>query len=122
MVDSSKGMPQDLSEIEAMLENSLEDYVMSRAERREFKHLLQESKGDTKKQAMVRQLAFRMAQSKVEESPLVFEWLENVIKVLFAKENEVDSRAYFSPGEECLNQIRAFISGAVQSLDVCIFT
>ena len=111
-----------LHKVETMLESSLEDYVMSRSERREFKDLLRESRGDSKQQAMVRQLAFKMAQAKAEESPLVMEWLENVIKILFAKESEVDSRAYFSPGEECLNQIRAFISGATESLDICIFT
>lgn len=119
---AKKNMSNLLHKVETMLESSLEDYVMSRSERREFKDLLRESRGDSKQQAMVRQLAFKMAQAKAEESPLVMEWLENVIKILFAKESEVDSRAYFSPGEECLNQIRAFISGATESLDICIFT
>ena len=115
-------LKMELEKIETMLEESLEDYVMSRSERREFKELMSSCKGDVRMAAMVRGLAFRLAQQKVEESHQVLDWLENVVKVIYAKESEVKNRVCFSPGDECLNEIRAFVSGAVKTLDICVFT
>lgn len=112
----------DLSQIEKCLEDSLEDYVLSRSERKEFKSLLLEVRGDSKAEAMLRGLAFRLANQKFEESPLVLEWLENVIKTIYSKERKVSQKAYFSPGNDCLNEIRSFIAEARSSLDICVFT
>ena len=102
----------EIEKIEEMLVDSLEDYVMSRKERKDFRELMSNCKGDSKRAAMVRSLAFRLAKDKVEESHQVMDWLENVIKVIY----------WFSPGTDCLNAIRSFISEAKESLDICVFT
>ena len=111
-----------IDQVAKVLSESLEDYVMSRAERRDFKALMEEVRGDTKAISTVRSLAFRMARDQMEESHQVMEWLEVVIKTLYAKESKSSNRAYFSPGTDCLNEIRSFISGASESLDICVFT
>jgi phosphatidylserine/phosphatidylglycerophosphate/cardiolipin synthase-like enzyme len=50
------------------------------------------------------------------------DWLQDVIKLLYAKENKVKASAYFSPGKDCLHRIRRLIGEARESLDICIFT
>jgi len=112
----------EIEQIEAHLVESLEDFVMSRGERREFRQLMEMIRGDHKSVAIVRKMAFRLATQRMEESNQVMDWLEAVIKVIYGKENEVKSRAYFSPGEDCLNEINSFVSGARESLDLCVFT
>jgi len=112
----------EIDQVEKVLRESLDDYVMSRAERRDFKALMEEARGDTKAISTVRSLAFRMARDQMEESHQVMEWLEAVVKTLYGKESKTSNRAYFSPGNDCLNEIRSFISGASKSLDLCIFT
>ena len=50
------------------------------------------------------------------------EWLEAVIKLIYANETKIKSSAYFSPGEECLHRIRRLINEAKHTLDICVFT
>ena len=56
--------------IQQALEASLEDFSISRSERKELKALLASTQGDQTEQAKVRQLAFRMATSAMGESGL----------------------------------------------------
>lgn len=110
--------------IQQALEASLEDYAISRSERKELKDLLESIQGKTSEQAIVRKLAFRMATKVIGEigEPASMEWLEGVIKLLYASENEIKVEAYFSPGEDCLHRIRRFISESQRTLDICVFT
>ncbi|MGB0776341.1 MAG: phospholipase D-like domain-containing protein [Akkermansiaceae bacterium] len=113
-----------MQEIENALTASLEDFTISRSERKELKPLLAAVQGDRTGQAKVRQLAFRMATSAMEEVGEVtaMDWLEGVIKLLYSNEMKVRASAYFSPGEDCLHRIRRMISEASQTLDICVFT
>lgn len=113
-----------MDEIRQALESSLEDFSVSRAERKELKHLLARTQGNLIEQAKVRQLAFRMATNAVGELGEIpaMDWLESVIKILYANEMEVKASAYFSPGEDCLHRIRRLVSEAKRSLDICVFT
>ena len=53
--------------IEQALETSLEDFSISRSEKKELKPLLAAAQGDKTEQAKIRQIAFRMATKAMEE-------------------------------------------------------
>lgn len=110
--------------IQQTLEASLEDFAISRSERKELKILLATIQGNKTEQAKVRQLAFRLATQAIEEvgELTAMDWLEGVIKLLYSNEMKIKASAYFSPGDDCLHRIRRMISEAQQSLDICIFT
>jgi len=110
--------------IQQTLEASLEDFAISRSERKELKTLLATIQGNKTEQAKVRQLAFRLATNAIEEvgELTAMDWLEGVIKLLYSNEMKIKASAYFSPGDDCLHRIRRMISEAQQSLDICIFT
>lgn len=110
--------------IQQALETSLEDFAVSRSERKELKPLLASAQGNQTKQAKIRQLSFRMATKAMEEMGEVtaMDWLESIIKLLYSNEMKVKASAYFSPGEDCLHRIRRLATEAKQSLDICVFT
>lgn len=110
--------------IQQTLEASLEDFAISRSERKELKILLATIQGNKTEQAKVRQLAFRLATKAIEEvgELTAMDWLEGVIKLLYSNEMKIKASAYFSPGDDCLHRIRRLIAEAQQSLDICIFT
>ena len=113
-----------MQDIQTLLEQSIEDFSISRSERKELKVALAQISGQTAEQAKARQLAFRMATKVISEigELAAMEWLEGVIKLIYANENKISSSAYFSPGEDCLHRIRRFINEAQTTLDICVFT
>lgn len=113
-----------MQNIQRVLKSSLEDFTISRSERKELKPLLAAAQGDKTEQAKIRQLAFRMATSAMEEVGEVtaMDWLESIIKLLYSNEMKVKASAYFSPGEDCLHRIRRLIGEAQKTLDICVFT
>lgn len=117
-------MTYDMEGIDKLLEDSIEDFAISRSERKELKIALTKISGQKTEQAKTRQLAFRMATKVISEigELAAMEWLEGVIKLIYANENQIKSNAYFSPGEDCLHRIRRLISEAQATLDICIFT
>jgi phosphatidylserine/phosphatidylglycerophosphate/cardiolipin synthase-like enzyme len=114
----------EISHIEQVLADSLEDFSISRSERKELKELLATIQGNVSEQAKVRQLAFRLCTKSIGEigEMAAMDWLQSVIKLLYSKEAEVKSSAYFSPGDDCLHRIQQFIREAQHSLDICVFT
>lgn len=110
--------------IQQALEASLEDFSISRSEKKELKPLLAAVQGDKTAQAKIRQMAFRMATKAMEEIGEVtaMDWLEGVIKLLYSNEMKVKASSYFSPGEDCLHRIRRLIGEAQRTLDICVFT
>lgn len=113
-----------MSDLEIFLRDSLEDFTLSRSERKELKTRLATIAGDHTAQAKARQLAFNLAKGAVDEFGKItaLDWLQDVIKLLYASENEIKADAYFSPGDECLHRIRRLIAEARQTLDICVFT
>lgn len=113
-----------MSDLETFLRDSLEDFTLSRSERKELKTRLATIAGDRTAQAKARQLAFNLAKGAVDEFGKItaLDWLQDVIKLLYASENEIKADAYFSPGDECLHRIRRLIAEARQTLDICVFT
>lgn len=113
-----------MQDIQSLLEQSLEDFSISRSERKELKDAFAKISGQTAEQAIARHLAFRMATKVISEigELAAMEWLEGVIKLIYASEQKITSSSYFSPGEDCLHCIRRFIAEAKYSLDICVFT
>lgn len=114
----------EIHDIEQVLTDSLEDFSISRSERKELKVLLNGIQGNASEQAKVRQLAFRLATKVMSEigEMAAMDWLQSVTKLLYSKEASVKSSAYFSPGEDCLHRIQRFIREAQNTLDICVFT
>jgi mitochondrial cardiolipin hydrolase len=113
-----------MTELETLLTSSLEDFALSRSEKKELKTHIAKLAGDTIEQAKTRQLAFKLAHQAIEEFGQItaMDWLQGVIKLLYASENEIKANAYFSPGDDCLHHICRFIKEAQKSLDICVFT
>lgn len=113
-----------MSELETFLRESLEDFALSRSEKKELKTHLAEINGNTTEQAKARQMAFKLAHGAINEFGQItaLDWLQGVIKLLYASENEIKASAYFSPGDDCLHRIRRLIGEARHSLDICVFT
>ncbi len=113
-----------MKQIQQTLEASLEDFSISRSERKELKQLLADTQGDKTAQAKIRQLAFRLATQAIEEvgELTAMDWLQGVIKLLYSNEMKIKASAYFSPGDDCLHRIRQLIGEAQHTLDICIFT
>jgi len=113
-----------MSDLENFLRASLEDFALTRSEKKELKVHLAGITGDKTAQAKARQLAFRLANSAIDEFGQItaMDWLQDVIKLLYAGENQVKASAYFSPGEDCLHRIRRLITEAQRTLDICVFT
>ena len=76
-----------MEKIKLGLEASLDDFAISRSERKELKTLLGKLQGDKIAQAKVRQMAFRMATKAMEEVGEItaMDWLEGIIKLLYSK-------------------------------------
>ncbi len=113
-----------MEKIQQQLIDSLEDFALSRSERKELKTLISQLQGNHIELAKVRTMAFRLATKSLEEfgELTVMDWLEAVIKQLYSNEMKIKASAYFSPGDDCLHRIREFISGARSQLDICVFT
>ena len=113
-----------MTELETLLTSSLEDFALSRSEKKELKTQLAQLAGDTVAQAKTRQFAFKLAHQGIEEFGQItaMDWLQGVIKLLYTRENKIKASAYFSPGDDCLHRICRFIKEARQSLDICVFT
>ena len=106
------------------LKSSIEDFNMARSERRDLKELLKPIKSDRTKKALTRAKAFELASEnlKIHKNHEVFEWLEDVVKLIYSKESSLKSSAYFSPGDDCLNRICRLIDESTRSIDICVFT
>ena len=113
-----------MSDFEISMRESLEDFALSRSEKKSLKNYLSRIAGNRTEQAKARQLAFKLTQEAINEFGQItaLDWLQGFIKLLYANENETKASAFFSPGDECLHRIRRLISESRRSLDICVFT
>lgn len=113
-----------MSKLEKFMKESLEDFALSRSEKKELKSHLAKIAGNSTEQAQTRQLAFKLAQGAINEFGQItaLDWLQGVIKLLYTSENEIKASAFFSPGDDCLHRIRRLISESRHTLDICVFT
>lgn len=113
--------------IEDMLRETLEDHRLSRGEKSALKTRFSDHSGDN---AVIRAVAFDLARAEIAEhrgdDRQIVDWLEGVVKALDSSSNEgqdgFSSRAYFSPGDDCLNSIVTILKAIRTSADICVFT
>ena len=113
-------------EFDRILKHTLSDYRVSRGERRVLKSVLDEMDADEQQLAFLRHRAFEIARHEVlgPEADAVLRWLEDVVKVLQPNPDaSVPSpKAYFSPGERCVNAILGLLKQTRRTADICVFT
>lgn len=114
-------------ELQNLLQQSLEDLLLSRGERQALRQVFEELAPEPNEIAALRHLIFETARSRVElrDSRRVLDWLEELMKLLQAPRAAIEvhsSESYFSPGEECPQRIMQLLRAARTDLDICVFT
>ena len=116
--------PQQMRE---MLEQSLADRRMSRAEKSVLNRHLEDAKADAEELAHFRRVAFGLAKNAIDATngTLIVEWLEEVMKVLqpaAGQGKEEIAEAWFSPHGDCPQRIQTLLAQARRTVDLCVFT
>lgn len=110
------------------LEERTRQGALSRKEKKALRALLESRDDSESERAALRAWAFGVIESLPEETldGTHISWLRDVVKLLSPVPSERTrqdlSRAYFSPGEECLRTIRELIARSKETLDICVFT
>lgn len=105
------------------LQQSLEDCYLSKKEKSALKSVLAK---ETLDQQTVNSLSARiidLANEKVTETNyrLVMQWMKDVNALLQSSAAQ-QSRAYFSPGDDCRNAIVQQMNLSLRHLKICVFT
>ena len=125
-----------IRELDTALEQCLADHRLSPGESTALNAVLQEVRSDPSKLARIRNYAFELVARErslsaggIDES--AFTWLQQVItlaqrsqlsELKAIQQEEVEVRAWFSPGNDCRNAILRNIGQAHETLDICVFT
>lgn len=116
--------------LETALDETFEDFRLSRGEKSAFKALLQDYRCDGEALNLARNHAFALVSLHVRSQPAyemdALGWLEHIVKTLDQVRGSAASlradEAWFSPGDACKRRILEAIDDARLSLDVCVFT
>ncbi len=112
------------------LEKTLEDYRLSRSEKRALSELVESVGTDETQLALFRNQVFDKAREALPPDPqsrAVVDWLEAVMKVLQPIRPSTSSaqdrmEAHFSPSDYAVQRLVSFLTFAKTSLDICVFT
>lgn len=122
------GMPADLAEIERLLDASLDDDRLSRAERRTLDALL-EDVDDPDQRLLLLERAFRLFGERLSRPSdrARLAWLHTVTKRLgrrppAAAPESTLAQVYFAPRDDCAARIVDRITSARRSFEACVFT
>jgi mitochondrial cardiolipin hydrolase len=107
--------------LKEVLQSTFDDQVLSKGERQVISKVFKEIVAPMDRR-FIRNRAFEIVQDYGPNTQTL-KWLEEVIKCLDDKEDEVPSHeVYFSPGEACRQKIIALCGQAKKSIKVCVFT
>ena len=120
-------------EVKALLQETLEDYQLTKKERNELRDLLDDVRGDEQRRALYRSMAFDAAREALAKADAgqrfqVLDWLEGTVKTLHPAENlpaagrTEAASAFFSPDDNCVGKIIDLFAQSRGSVDVCVFT
>ena len=115
-----------ISEIEQIIDRSLEDFKFDDDEKKIFKALSVTISDDQRR--FIQNKSFELSKPYIEkggtEAIRVLNWLERIIKAIQPAEelSGIKSSAYFSPGESCRNKIINLIKESKHALNICVFT
>ncbi len=109
----------------SLLETSLEDFRLSRSERRELRDLIQSRAADGAALARLESQVFELAEERSGAGD-VLGWLRQVIGLVNAVRKETTERPeqqlFFSPRDDCPQVIGSLIRSARERIRVCVFT
>ena len=113
-------------QVVALIDDSIEDHFLTKAEKKRIKALLLELSPDKRISDVLRSELFNIARNQINADNYseILLWVENVNKlILSANKVEVQQESvYFSPGEECLQAIISQIRNARNKIRICLFT
>lgn len=120
-------MRMDQTQLKELFEASLEDYKLSRSEKRSVQSAIQEFGTDPQRVALARSILFQLARENLgaDKQAELLDWIEDTVKALTPRDAQVDdseARAYFSPGHDCPTIISKLIDRSKSMLDICVFT
>ncbi|QDV45487.1 Phospholipase D precursor [Stieleria neptunia] len=114
--------------IEDALKITLEDYRLTRGEKRALAKVVEKFADDDRQLAYARNFAFQLVRDQLggpNDAELI-DWLENALKVLVPRESagdrEIRSEAFFSPDDACVGKINRLFTSSRKAVDVCVFT
>lgn len=116
--------PQQMREI---LEQSLTDQRLSRAEKSALNQHLDEADANPEQLAHFRRIAFELARGAIDATngALIVDWLEDITRAfqpaMSGRTDEL-AEAWFSPGGDCPQRIRTLLAQAKRTVDICVFT
>jgi phosphatidylserine/phosphatidylglycerophosphate/cardiolipin synthase-like enzyme len=104
------------------LQNSLEDTILSKAEKGELKLLVSKHSLSDHELSFLRSKIYSLAMEKAnaENYSFIIEWIKAANNALVT--NSEGAGVFFSPGEECRNAIIQRINGAINQIGICVFT
>jgi mitochondrial cardiolipin hydrolase len=112
-----------MEEIIQHLQTSIEDTILSKSEKVELKSLVSKQPLSEQNLSFLRSKIYSLALEKAtsENYSFVIEWVKAVNNALLSTPS-VSSDVFFSPGEESRNAIIKRIGGAVNQINICVFT
>ncbi len=121
---------QALQDLTEQLEASLADLRLSDDERRSLIKALREASPPEEGLRQLRNRAFELVRERLmtvaaPDHLALVKWLEGVVRAIDtgrAPTGVVQSRAHFSPGEDCLHAILGQLKAVRQQADLCVFT
>jgi len=114
----------NINDFDKLLLATLDDKQFTRGERQALVKVLDEAAPSPQQLALYRHRAFELARQNLGQRNGIFEWLEEVVKVLAPVEpvKTIESNAFFSPGDDCPGRITDLIRQAKRTIDICVFT
>lgn len=124
---SRLGFSMQSDELKSLLQNTLDDFRLSRTERQALGERIAEMQLDESMQNRCFNLAFELANDAMDPSNprIVMNWLEEVTKVLRRNVNtgsDDNAKAYFSPGNHCWSRICELLRQTHKQAEICVFT
>ena len=113
-----------IDELVAFLENSIQDEVFSKSEKKSFKAMVNEALLDPDQLNFLRSKMYELATQRVTTAnyQFILEWIKVANSALLPTVAPSAADAFFSPGETCRNVIIRQIESATQQLQICVFT
>ncbi len=113
-------------QIDELLTRTLDDYKVSRGEKKILDAIVREHGSAEHQLAFLRHRAFDVARQHLisPDAKAVLDWLEDVVKAFQARvlNTSDDAQVFFSPGDDCPQIICRLMERVEQSVDICVFT
>ncbi len=119
------------SDIDSMLQQSLTDGKLSRAEKSVLRAILTSDADTSHQRDLLRNRAFAIARLSLlgPDAKKAVDWLEDVTGVLLQVERpsvvyseQTMSEVHFSPGDTCRLRIQELLRESRDTIDICVFT